>query len=171
MKDLIAIRICQAIFCILCSASGFAQKTSTVQPKANHTSTLQTDPAGKEKEYMSIEEYELKYNRGSLMVFPSADQPAEFPGGIDSLTLFIKKNIKYPETAKFEKRGGKCEVKFVVQTNGSISDAKVERGIPNCMECDNEALRVILSMPNWKPATSGGKAVNVYHTLPILFEP
>lgn len=150
-----------------------AQKTTTVQSKtpSHNTSTLQKDPAGKEKEYMSIEEYEMKYNRGSLMVFTNTDQPAEFPGGVDSLNAFLRSNIHYPTGAKEKKVGGKCEVKFIVQRDGSISDATIVNGISNCSECNEEAIRVVLSMPHWKPAMSDGKPVNVYYTLPISFEP
>lgn len=157
----------------LSGALGFAQKTSTVQakPKSQHTSSVQTDPAGKKKEYMSIEEYEMEFNRGTLEVFTTVEQAAEFPGGIDSLNAFVKNNIKYPEKEKLEKKGGKCEVKFIIHSDGSISDAKIEKGITSCSACTQEALRLVLSMPKWKPAKNGGNVVSIYYTLPIAFEP
>lgn len=161
------------LFLFLSGAYGFAQKTSTVQPKpkAQNTTSVQTDPAGKEKEFMSIEEYERKYNMGTLEIFTIAEQQAEFPGGSDSLNAFVKNTIKYPEKEKQAKLGGKCYIKFIVLNDGNITDAKIEKGIAACPECDKEALRVVQSMPHWKPAMSGGKAVNVYYILPISFEP
>ncbi len=55
----------------------------------------------------------------------------------------------------------------MVGEDGSISSIKVQRGIPNCPECDKEAIRVLKMMPNWKPGKIKGKAVSSYFNLPI----
>lgn len=141
-----------------------AQKTATTQPQPKQ-------PDSKEKEYMSIEEYERKYNTPSLDAYTIADEMPEFPGGNDSMNKFIKENITYPQKAKLEKIGGKCFIKFIVLNEGSITDIKVEKGIIGCSECDSEAIRVIKLMPKWKPGKINGNAVNVYYLLPINFVP
>jgi protein TonB len=62
---------------------------------------------------------------------------------------------------------GRVTIKFVVNEDGSISNAKVVRAIGG--GCEEEALRVINSMPKWKPGKQNGKAVKVYFTLPVNF--
>lgn len=106
-------------------------------------------------------------NRNEIQIF--VDQEAEFPGGIAGLTEFIKTNIKYPKTALENGINGKCYLKFVVDTNGTISNIKVIRGLKDCPECDQEAIRLIKCMPNWKPAKLDGKIVDSYFQLPINF--
>lgn len=102
-------------------------------------------------------------------IYTIVDEPAEFPGGIGAMKQYIKDNLVYPLTAKENSIQGKCYLRFVVNGDGSISDVKVARGVADCPECDKEAIRVIKSMPNWKPGTSNGVIVKSYYTLPIAF--
>lgn len=97
------------------------------------------------------------------------DEPAEFPGGKDALTLFFKKNMKYPEAAKQKKIQGNCYLQFVVGSDGKVSEIKVVRGVTNCLECDMEAVRTAKMMPKWKPAVMHGKAVKTIFSLPVKF--
>ncbi len=94
------------------------------------------------------------------------DEEAQFNG---SLNEFIVKKLVYPQTAIEMGVQGKCYLKFVVNTNGSVSDVVVARGVPDCPECDKEALRVIRAMPAWKPGKNNGKAVRTYMQVPINF--
>jgi len=94
-------------------------------------------------------------------------EQAEFPGGNDSLQMFLKRNLVYPEKAKKEKISGKVYVSFNVAETGKIMDAKVLSGV--APELDNEALRVVNKMPAWKPGTVSGKPVKVQYILPIDF--
>ncbi len=97
------------------------------------------------------------------------EEVAEFPGGYANMLKYLAENIKYPQVAIENEISGKCYLKFVVSQDGSISQVSIQRGVPDCPECDKEATRVVRSMPRWKPGKNGGKAVNSYFTLPVNF--
>lgn len=92
----------------------------------------------------------------------------EFLGGMDAMVKFMAENVKYPKEAIDKKIAGRVFVNFVVDTDGSIIDAKIERGIGG--GCDEEALRVVNAMPKWKPGTMDGKPVKVRYMLPVVFK-
>lgn len=83
---------------------------------------------------------------------------------------FLGENLQFPEIAIRKKWEGKCFLRFVVSESGRISDVKVVKGTPNCIPCDEEAVRVVRSMPDWVPAKNKGKNVKSYFTLPITFK-
>lgn len=95
------------------------------------------------------------------------DVEAEYPGGFPAMMKFIQDKFRVPDIAHDINASGKVFLKFVVGEDGSISSIKVQRGIPNCPECDKEAIRVLKMMPNWKPGKIRGKAVSSYFNLPI----
>jgi TonB family protein len=99
----------------------------------------------------------------------SVQESAEFPGGITALADFIRKNLRYPTQARENGVNGKVFLKFVISEEGKLSDIKTEKGIPNCKECETEAIRIISIMPNWKPAKINGKPVKCYFNFPIKF--
>jgi TonB family protein len=94
----------------------------------------------------------------------------EYPGGMTEMMKYITKNLKFPEIAKKVGLTGKCYLKFVVLPNGSITNVTVIKGIAGCSECDQEAVRVVKSMPKWKPSTQNGKPVSTFYNLPINFQ-
>lgn len=96
-----------------------------------------------------------------------AEHMPEFPGGISSLLHFISRSIKYPEPARQNGIQGKIFVRFVVNTDGTISDASVVRPLDPSL--DREAIRVVLNMPQWKPGMQNGRPVRVNFTIPINF--
>lgn len=100
-------------------------------------------------------------------IFQFVEQMPEFPGGQDQLLRYLSEHIRYPDQAREAGIEGKVTVKFVVNEDGDISDAQVLRGIGG--GCDQEALRVVKSMPKWKPGKQNGRAVKVYFTLPVTF--
>ena len=100
-------------------------------------------------------------------VFTLAEVMPEFPGGRNELLAYIGANIKYPEAAKKAGLQGRVFVSFVVETDGSVSGAKILRGIG--AGCDEEALRVVNSMPIWSPGLVKGLAVRVQYNLPIKY--
>jgi protein TonB len=104
------------------------------------------------------------------VIYEIVDEPAEFPGGMDAMRDYLKKNMMYPAIAKENGIQGKCYLRFVVNTEGSISDVRVLRGVAGCPECDKEATRVVKNMPKWKPGKMNGKDVKMYFTLPIAFK-
>jgi protein TonB len=97
-----------------------------------------------------------------------AEQMPEFLGGKDSLNLFLRNNIKYPNKALELEIEGTVIVNFLLNEDGKISQAKVSNGIGG--GCDEEALRVIKIMPKWKPARLSGIAVPIYYLLPVNFK-
>ena len=101
-------------------------------------------------------------------VFVVVEKSPEFPGGDDSLYAFIGRNIKYPEAAKKNKIEGRVFVTFVIEKDGQVSSAKILRDIGG--GCGEEALRVVNSMPKWKPGTQRGNPVRVQFNLPIMFQ-
>lgn len=108
-------------------------------------------------------------NEGTVSAEAENEQP-EFPGGVIAMLKYIKANTKYPATALEAKKSGRCHVKFLVNTNGTISDVTILDGIENCPECDAEAIRVVKSMPKWKPGKIAGKAVALYYNVSVSFK-
>lgn len=94
------------------------------------------------------------------------DMP-RFPGEPGGLMKFLSANLKYPEAAKAAKQQGLVIVNFVINEDGSISNAKIAKSLSP--ELDAEALRVVNSMPKWVPGKNEGKAVKVNYTIPVRF--
>lgn len=98
-----------------------------------------------------------------------AEQMPEFPGGVEEMYKYLNKNIQYPPMARENGVEGKVVLTFVVGADGKIT--QIERvGKPLNWGCDEEAIRVVKSMPNWTPGKQNGKAVTVKFTLPIRFQ-
>jgi protein TonB len=95
---------------------------------------------------------------------------AEFKGGYDKLNEFINDNIRPPAEAADLGVNGRVIVRFVVEKDGTISNAVVEAKLDECPACDKEALRVVTKMPKWKAASNAGREVRTYVRLPIKFE-
>lgn len=100
--------------------------------------------------------------------FTIVEQMPEFPGGDDALLSYLQRNIKYPAYAQENEITGTVLVNFVVNEDGSVTNAKVTKGIKG--GCDEEALRVVRGMPKWKPGKQGGQAVKVYFDVPVNFQ-
>lgn len=101
-------------------------------------------------------------------IFTAVEQQAEFPGGQNALMKFLSANIVYPEAARLNNIQGRVIVKFVVETDGSITTPVIAKGIDK--DLDREALRVVKKMPKWIPAKNNGMAVRSYFTFPITFK-
>lgn len=100
-------------------------------------------------------------------IYVTVEKMPQYPGGESAMQKYIGDNLKYPEDAKKNKKSGRVTVRFVVSKTGAISSATIIRGFDPA--CDAEALRVVNAMPDWTPGQQGGKAVDVYYTLPIVF--
>ncbi len=100
-------------------------------------------------------------------VYMIVEQMPEFPGGDKSLFQFIADNTKYPADAKDKGIKGRVFVNFIVEPDGSVSDIRVLRGIGG--GCDEEAVRIVESMPKFKPGMQNGEAVRVSYTVPVNF--
>ncbi|MFT0160870.1 energy transducer TonB [Bacteroides thetaiotaomicron] len=100
-------------------------------------------------------------------IYSVVETMPDFPGGQKELLSFLSRNIKYPTKAIESKIQGRVIVQFVVNKDGSISNAKIVRSVDP--DLDKEALRVINSMPQWKPGMQKGEPVSVKYTVPIVF--
>ena len=91
----------------------------------------------------------------------------EFPGGEDSLLMFLYENIVYPEKARIKGKEGRVMVGFIVEPDGRLTNFTILESVHPLL--DNEALRVVKMMPKWKPGKKDGKFVRVQFQLPVRF--
>ena len=101
-------------------------------------------------------------------IFQIVEEMPAFPGGEAKLMEYVGKNIKYPQIARETGIQGRVFIGFVVEPDGSVSNVKLLRGIGG--GCDEEAMRVVKSMPKWKPGKQRGKAVRVSYQIPVFFK-
>ena len=115
-------------------------------------------------EMVAVIEIEEESDEEFFMV---VENMPEFPGGDAGLMKYIQKNVKYPPIAKEYNITGKVYVSFIVDKSGSVTDVKIVRGVDKSL--DAEAVRVVKSLPKYKPGKQRGKAVRVMFTIPINF--
>jgi len=99
--------------------------------------------------------------------FMVVENMPEFPGGDLGLMKYIQNNVRYPPIAKEYNITGKVYVSFIVDRSGSVTNVKVVRGVDKNL--DAEAVRVVKSLPKYKPGKQRGKPVRVMFTIPINF--
>lgn len=100
-------------------------------------------------------------------VFDVVEQMPSFPDGDEALIKFLSENIRYPEEAEEHGYQGRVVCTFVVERNGDINDVRVVKPVHPAL--DNEAVRVISSMPRWVPGRQNGNPVRVKYTTPVTF--
>lgn len=92
----------------------------------------------------------------------------EYPGGMEECYKFIRRNIRYENKADKNKEIGIVKVTFVVEKDGSIGEPiKIHQSVSQYY--DDEAIRIIKSMPKWEPGIKGGQPVRVRYTIPVKF--
>lgn len=96
------------------------------------------------------------------------DKQPKFPGGTTSLQSYINRSLKYPQVSRENNSQGRVIVRFIIDSNGIVISPQVVRSSGD-FYLDMEAVRVIESMPKWKPGKHKGKPVCVYFTMPIVF--
>ena len=100
-------------------------------------------------------------------IYSVAEQQAEFPGGQREMMRYIFTNIKYPAVAKENAIQGRVILRLVIEKDGSIGNIIIIKGVHELL--NNEAIRIVKSMPNWTPAKQGGKIVRSNFVLPVTF--
>lgn len=105
-------------------------------------------------------------NQESFVCCHTEEMP-EFPGGEGKLLQFIAENIHLPKCVTSATVKGRSIIEFVVEKDGTVSDFKVVRSLNK--ECDEEAVRVLKTMPKWKPGMERGKPIRVKYTVPVKF--
>ena len=101
-------------------------------------------------------------------VLTTVEQMPEFPGGQAALNAFLSKNLRYPKSASKNNIEGRVIARFVVETDGSISNPEIVRSLD--ADCDKDTLRVIHKMPRWNPGRQSGVAAASYYSLPVSFK-
>jgi TonB family protein len=101
-------------------------------------------------------------------VFSHVEEPPQFPGGEKALLEWLSKNIEYPPAAIEKRIEGRVVARFVVSSSGKVLNPEIVRSLDK--DCDEEALRVLKTMPDWTPGKQSGKTVDVFYTLPVMFK-
>jgi len=136
----------------------------------NEPAFIDTDPAA--GAYIGLKDliYNPKANTKDNVetIYEFVQEMPQFPGGDTSLLKFLSLHIKYPVIAKENRIEGRVYVSFVIDEQGFTRDVTIVRGVDPSL--DNEALRVVRSMPQWKPGKQGGVPVKVRYYVPIHFD-
>jgi TonB family protein len=110
----------------------------------------------------------LKSSSGTE-VYDMVEEMPEFPGGDMELSSFLIDNTKYPDEAVQNKLEGRSFVKFIINNQGKVTQPEIVRSSGHPI-LDEEAIRVIASLPDWTPGKQKGEVVSVYYTIPINFQ-
>lgn len=125
-------------------------------------------PAGEDDNEITVVGYgEQKSADTSGQVFAIVEKMPQFPGGEKAINEFISKTLQYPVIAQENGIQGKVVCSFIINQDGSVTDAEVISGVDPSL--DREALRIVSAMPKWTPGTQRGKAVRVKYTMPVTF--
>ena len=103
-----------------------------------------------------------------IEIFGMVEEMPSFPGGEVKLVEYIAKNLNYPHDAIEKGIEGRVFVGFIIDVDGSVTDVKLLRGIGG--GCDEEAIRVIKSLPKWRPAKQNGVFSRVSYQIPVNFK-
>lgn len=156
--------------------NGKIVEDGVVRGERENAVLLQKDILEKPKDHQTflIVEYNDETSKiaeeasGQDKIYTVVEQQPEFPGGYDAMMTFIRENMRYPAGARAQGIEGTVFVSFIVEPDGSVTDAKLIRGIGR--ECDEEARRVVESFPNWIPGQQNGEAVRVRFVLPFKYK-
>ncbi|MCX6234592.1 MAG: energy transducer TonB [Bacteroidetes bacterium] len=113
-------------------------------------------------------ESNAKREKGERGIYTSVDQMPSFPGDVEALFTYLSDSLHYPRQAIQQQIEGIVIVSFIVNADGSLSDIKIEKGLG--AGCNDEAIRLVKSMPAWIPGMHHGKKVKVLYNLPIKFD-
>lgn len=145
--------------------------TSTVEVtrQANSKEKSAGTPAKKSKQSKTaiIQPAITSDSTENSKIFGAMEEMASFPGGSDACLKYIADNLCYPDNCINGVLTGLVIVSFTVNEDGNLSDIKVERNLDPML--DEEVIRVVKSMPKWKPAKLNGKAVKSKYTIPVNF--
>jgi TonB family protein len=103
----------------------------------------------------------------SETILTVVESPPEFPGGDGERMQYLMNNTRYPQQARENGIQGTVYVTFVIETDGSITDIRILKGVGG--GCDEEVIKLIKNMPRWKSGTQNGKPVRVQYNMPVKF--
>ncbi|HNZ43346.1 MAG TPA: TonB family protein [Bacteroidales bacterium] len=146
------------------------EELSDIMDKTENISPL--DTAAAKETIVEIKEDTRKTTvieeEEEMIIHTFVEEYPQFPGGESERLKYLNENLKYPQVAKESNIQGAVYITFVVERDGSITNVAVLRGIGG--GCDEEALRVISTMPKWNPGRQNGKEVRVQFNMPITFK-
>ena len=155
----------------------YQQPQKKIVKKGQKTATAQMGPVGEvvvveqapdvQKKVKPAEKPNARDAEPEEGAFDVVEHMPQFPGGPAALMQFLSQSVKYPKEAVEKNIQGRVIASFVVEKDGSITEATVRRSIDPSL--DAEALRVIGTMPKWEPGRQHGEAVRVKYTIPISF--
>jgi TonB family protein len=135
--------------------------TITKQSKGNAASVLTSDG----ESLIDIDLSNLKSDLPKL----NAEEMPEYPGGMSAMMNFIMDNIKYPEDAKKAGKDGRVICSFIIDKEGKVTEPHVVQS-SGTQSLDEEAVRLVSLMPDWKPGKDKGEPVSVLYTIPVMFK-
>ena len=151
LKALFVIPVATLAVSVFANTSDMSNMANAVSTTANTLSTTNVQTKQSDKK-----------------IFRVVEEMPKFKGGDAKLMEFLSMNVKYPESAIKAKQQGRAIVGFVVGKDGTVSDVYIEKSTGYDV-LDNEAMRVVKSMPAWEPGKQKGKPVNVKYFVPITF--
>ena len=113
-----------------------------------------------------VESDSTKYDLPGKIICNVTEQP-EFPGGYDSIRSFLSRTLRYPDTAEKQGLEDTVVIRFTIGKKGEVLEPAIKNGMYPSL--NQEALRVIRAMPDWRPATQRGRPVEVTLQLPLIF--
>lgn len=116
----------------------------------------------------SLIDIDLSDLRSDLPKLKAEEMP-EYPGGMSAMMNFIMENIKYPKDAKKAGKDGRVICSFIINKEGKVTEPHVVQS-SGTQSLDDEAVRLISLMPDWKPGKDKGEPVSVLYTIPVLFK-
>lgn len=128
-------------------------------PKTPIPPEMMQDASEQQIRMLEKEQDEATYEVAEIM--------PEFPGGMSALLKYLTDSLKYQKTPDGNGRKGTVVIQVIIDKDGSVTEPVILRHLSP--ELDKEALRVVNSMPKWKPGSQSGKVVKVRYTLPITF--
>lgn len=110
----------------------------------------------------------VEHVSGNERIWEDVEECPEFPGGDRALSRYLQQNIRYPKVSRNAGTQGKVFVSFVINTDGGIQDVEILKSSGDYF-LDKEAVRLVKSMPKWKPGRINAKPVCVKYVLPVNF--
>ena len=149
--------------------NGCTNKDKKATDKNGEVTISKTDSLVEKPEEIiaGTERISFRLESGSKDIYIVVEEPPMFPGRKEDLINYMKNNMKYHQSAIEKGLEGRVVTRFIVEKDGSLSDVEIIRGVDPLL--DNEARRLIESMPKWKPGKVYGKEVRVRYTLSVTF--
>lgn len=161
---------CFILSAVACNAQQQKKEEGIKRDSTKSWGQLYTNTSHVDESYRVLKASEippLEHNYGPDEVRDVAEKMPHPQGGFSELFKYLRSCINYPPPAKKENIEGRVILTFIVEKDGSLTDIRVAKSVHPML--DEEAVRVVSTMPNWEPGEEDGNPVRVKFTLPITF--